>query len=72
MQQIRQRAIRVGAGFMDRPESRLLLRIWIGAGIEHGLHDLEVASSDRRMQRLNLQAILRGRVHISARCDQAP
>ena len=69
-QQLRERAIRVRAGFVHRPEARLLLSVGIRAGFEHGLHDLEIAAGNRGVERLDLQGVLRGGIDVGARVDE--
>ena len=69
-QQLGERAIGLRSGFVDGAEAGLLLRVRIGAGLEHGLHDLELPAGDRGMQRGDLQRVLRGRVHVGAGGDQ--
>ena len=48
-EQFGKRAVGVCTGFVHWAEARLLLRVWIRAGIEHSLHDFEVAACDRRV-----------------------
>jgi len=54
---------------MDRTETRLLLRVGIGAGFENRFHDLEFAASDSGVQSRNLQSIFRCSIHIGAGSD---